>query len=206
MISDANQAEATLLSKARRGSPEALGALLEAHRNYLLVLARIQIGRRLQGKVDAADLVQDVYVEAYRAFERFEGEAENSFLAWLRQILAGQLAHLVRRYYGTKARDVRLEQTLEHELADSSQMLDKGLIDPRTPPAEAVSRYEQSMLLADALARLPSDYRDTIIWRQLEGASFQDVAQRMNRSLDSVQKLWVRALDRLRRELKESAG
>jgi RNA polymerase sigma-70 factor (ECF subfamily) len=128
MRPEQDQTVAALLTEARRGSRDALGALLEAHRNYLTVLARIQIGRRLQGKVDAADLVQDVYVEAHRAFERFEGEAEHSLLAWLRQILAGQLAHLVRRYFGTKARDVRLEQTLEHELADSSQMLDNGLI------------------------------------------------------------------------------
>jgi RNA polymerase sigma-70 factor (ECF subfamily) len=200
MEPDADQT-AALLSQARLGRREALGELLEAHRNYVMVLARIQLGRRLQGKVDASDLVQDVHVEAYRAFERFAGDTRATFLAWLRQILAGQLAHLVRRYCGTQARDVRLEQTLERELADSSQMLDNALIDQRTPPDEAAVRREQGILLADALARLPPDYREAIILRQLEGLSFAEVATRLGRSVDSVQKLWVRALDRLRREM-----
>jgi RNA polymerase sigma-70 factor (ECF subfamily) len=151
--------------------------------------------------VDASDLVQDVYVEAYRAFERFDGNTRNTLLAWLRQILAGQLAHLVRRYYGTQARDVRLEQTLERELADSSQALENALVDPRTPPDKAADRREQCIFLADALARLPPDYREAIILRQLEGLSFADIAIKLGRSVDSVQKLWVRALDRLRREM-----
>jgi RNA polymerase sigma-70 factor (ECF subfamily) len=192
---------AALLSEARLGSRDALGQLLEAHRNHLVLLARIQLGRRLQGKVDASDLVQDVNVEAYRAFDRFAGDTRHTFLAWLRQILAGQLAHLVRRYCGTQARDVCLEQTLERELADSSQMLDNALVDQRTPPDKAAMRREHGILLADALARLPPDYREAIIFRQLEGLSFADIATRLGRSVDSVQKLWVRALDRLRREM-----
>ncbi len=171
--------------------------------NYLMLLARIQIGRRLQGKIEPADLVQDTHLEAYRSFARFRGDTEKAFMAWLRQILAGQLAHLVRRYFGTQARDVNLEQALEQALEHSSHLLDNSLVDPRTPPAEAVARREQTVLLADALSRLPDDYREVIVLRQLEGLSFQETSQRMERSVDSVQKLWVRALDRLRREIGE---
>jgi RNA polymerase sigma-70 factor (ECF subfamily) len=59
-------------------------------------------------------------------------------------------------------------------------------------------RREQAVLLADALGRLPADYREVIILRQLEGLSFPEVARHMNRSQDSVKKLWVRGLARLR--------
>ena len=62
-----------LLVRARAGEPEVLGQLFERFRNYLCVLARVQIGRRLQGKVDASDLVQETFLEAYRDFGQFRG-------------------------------------------------------------------------------------------------------------------------------------
>ncbi|MBI3411970.1 MAG: sigma-70 family RNA polymerase sigma factor [Planctomycetes bacterium] len=134
-----------------------------------------------------------------------EGSTEKTFLAWLRQILAGQLAHLVRRFCGTQARDVNLEHAFAQELEHSSHLLDNSLVDQRTPPGEAVARRERAVLLADALGRLPADYREAIVLRQLEGLSFQNAAERMGRSVDSVQKLWVRALDRLRQEMADYA-
>src|SRR5271154_1640738 len=101
-----------LLNLARSGSESARGQLLERYRNYLSLLARLQIGRRLQGKVDAADLVQETFLEAHRQFTRFRGGTETELTAWLRTILAGVVLHLVRRYFGTQQRDVRLEREL----------------------------------------------------------------------------------------------
>ena len=62
-----------LLQSARAGEGAALGRLLEPYRNYLTLLARLQVGRRLQGKVDASDLVQETFMEAHRDFDRFRG-------------------------------------------------------------------------------------------------------------------------------------
>src|SRR5438552_14819996 len=87
-----------LLGRARTGDRPALGRLLERYRAYLVVLARVQIGRRLQGKVDAADVVQDAFLGAYRDFPQFRGTTEPEFAGWLRQILASLLANLVRYY------------------------------------------------------------------------------------------------------------
>jgi RNA polymerase sigma-70 factor (ECF subfamily) len=188
-----------LLSLAREGNMPALGQLLEMHRNYLTLLARVQIGRRLQGKVDAADLVQEAFLEAYRHFPQFRGTSEEEFVSWLRQILAGNLAHLVRRYYGTQRRDVRLERALAEELNQSSRVLDQGLFAKQSSPSQRAARREQAVRLADALKGLPDDYREVIILRHLEGLSFPEVARRLERTVDSVEKLWVRALDRLRR-------
>src|SRR3954466_489257 len=105
-----------LLGLARAGSGAALGELLELYRSYLALLARLQIGRRLQGKVDAADLVQDTFLEAQSHFAEFRGTVEAELVCWLRQILAGLLGNLVRRYFGTQRRDVRLERELADEL------------------------------------------------------------------------------------------
>ena len=94
-----------LLQLARAGRAAALGQLLEQFSPYLALLARLQIGRRLQGKADAADLVQETFLEAHRNFPRFRGRTEAEFVAWIRQILAGRLALLLRRYLGTQRCD-----------------------------------------------------------------------------------------------------
>jgi RNA polymerase sigma-70 factor (ECF subfamily) len=187
-----------LLQEARGGDAATLGRLLETYRRYLALLARVQIGQRLQGKVDASDVVQETFLEAHQNFPRFRGGSEAEFVAWLRQILAGNLADLLRRYLGAKGRDVRLEREIQDAFDRSSILLDRGLVAQQSSPSQQAVRREQAVILADALEQLPDDYRDVLVLRHLEGLSFPEVARRMGRSLDSVEKLWMRGLARLR--------
>lgn len=193
-----------LLALARDGDGASLGRLLGLYADYLSLLARLQIGRRLQGKVDAADLVQDTFLEAHRHFGQFRGTTEAELVCWLRQILAGLLANLVRKFCGTRRRDVRLERELAQELDHSSRALDQSLIAPQSTPSQQAVRREQAVLLADALERLPDDYREVIILRHLEGLTFAEISRRMGRSVDSVKNLWARALAQLRRVVGEN--
>lgn len=205
MPGDRRQDTDEILHAARAGDVEALGQLLERAHNYLGLLARLQIGRRLQGKVDPEDLIQDVFLTAHDCFDQFRGVTGAEWLGWLRQILASRVADLMRRHFGARARDVRLERELSAELEMSSQALDGGLIDRGPSPSKQASRAEQAMLLADALERLPEDYREVIILHHLEDLPFPEVARRMKRSLDSVKNLWLRALARLRRTLRSGS-
>ena len=190
-----------LLLQAKAGDESALGRLLESYSNYLTLLARVQIGRRIQGKLDAGDVVQETFLEVHRQFGQFRGTTEAEFTAWLRRILAGQLALTLRRYLGTRGRDVNLERELGAQLDQSSQAMDGGLVASTSTPSQHVSKREQAVLLANALDKLPGDYREVIILRHLEALPFAEVAGRMGRSEDSVQKLWVRALASLRRSM-----
>ena len=194
-----------LLQQARSGSPVALGQLLESYSQYLTLLARVQIGRRIQGKVDPADVVQETFLNVHRQFPNFRGTSEGELVAWLRRILAGELALTMRRYLGTKARDLNLEQELGVQLDQSSAALDRGFADPISTPSQRASRREQAVLLAEALGRLPGDYREVIVLRHLEGLSFAEVARRMERTENSVQKLWVRSLASLRGAMEGAA-
>jgi RNA polymerase sigma-70 factor (ECF subfamily) len=187
-----------LLQEARGGDGAPLGRLLELYRRYLTLLARVQIGQRLQGKVDASDIVQETFLEAHRNFGRFRGASEGELVRWLRQILAANLADLLRRYLGTQGRDVRLEREIEDAFDRSSVLLDRGLVAAQSSPSQQAARREQAVVLADALDQLPDDYRDVLVLRHLEGLTFPEVARRMGRSLDSVEKLWMRGLARLR--------
>jgi RNA polymerase sigma-70 factor, ECF subfamily len=190
-----------LLQLARADGGLARGQLLEFYRNYLTLLARVQVSRRLRGKVDAADLVQEAFLEAHRDFAQFRGVTEGALVAWLRQILARTLTDVVRRYVGAQRRDVRLERQLASELDQSSRAFDVALLAKQSTPSQHAVRREQAVLLADALRQLPEEYSEAVILRHMEGLSFPEIARRMSRSLDSVEKLWMRGLARLRRLL-----
>lgn len=203
MIKNPNELESSIeqwLRQARGGDTQALGMLLDNYQNYLIFLARLQIDPRICSKLDPADLVQDTFLEAYEAFPRFRGETEASFLAWLRQILATRLATAVRYYLGTKQRDVRLERNLHVQL-DQSSVFWEHLVSSASTPSLKVSRKETESQLALAMARLPEHYRQVLQMRHTEDLPFAQIAEKMNRSIDSVQKLWVRALAQLKAEV-----
>jgi RNA polymerase sigma-70 factor (ECF subfamily) len=190
-----------LLAQARAGDGEALGRLLEQYRSYLALLARHQLGKRLQGKVESSDLVQDTFLEAQRDFGQFAGRSEGELLAWLRRILATNVANLMHHYYGTQRRNVRLERELVDDLDHSSRALNRGLVATQTSPSQQAARREQAVLLANALEALPANYREILVLRHLEELTFPQIARRTGKSLDSVKNLWARGLGRLRRTL-----
>src|SRR6516225_2281323 len=81
---------------------------LESYRPYLRLLARASLGPRLQAKLDASDLVQDVLKQAVEAREQFRGQSAAELAAWLRQILVRKMANLARDWHRAR-RDVRRE-------------------------------------------------------------------------------------------------
>ena len=174
---------------------------LDRFRPWLVLLARMQLGGRLGTKLDASDMAQQALLEACQALPRFRGSTEAELIAWLRSILAGVLGDAFRRYAATQARDLAREVSLDAELAASSRRLGQLLADTGPSPSAEAARHEQAVRLADALARLPADYREVIVLRNLEGLSHEDVAERMDRAVGAVRMLWMRALARLRQEL-----
>jgi RNA polymerase sigma-70 factor (ECF subfamily) len=193
-----------LLRTARAGDADARGRLLDGYRNYLALLARLQLSRALRGKADPADLVQETFLRAYRDFAQFRGATEAELLGWLRRILATAVANFARHYLGTRGRDARLERQMADELDQSSQALDRGLVARLSSPSEKAQKREQAVALADALELLPPAYGEVIILRHLEELSFPEIARRLGRSLDSVKKLWVRGLAQLRERLEDA--
>ena len=186
-----------LLADARRGEDAALGELLELYRNYLHLLARVGIDRRLRGKMSASDIVQDTFLQARRAFVQFRGGTEQELMGWLRQILVSRLAMVVR-HYRAQRRNVDLERGLEADLQHSATALGQSLVARSPSPSQSATRREQAVLLADALAQLRPNYREVVVLRHLEGMSFAEIAERMNRTVPSVKNLWTRGIVRLR--------
>jgi len=193
-----------LLALARAGDGDALGRLLGTCRSYLKLLAQVQIDRRLSGKTDPSDVVQDTLLYAHQVFPSFRGTSEAELLGWLRRVLASKLKNLVRRYCEVQCRDVHLERRLEEELNQSSCAV-HCLAAPGSSPSHEAMRHEGAARVAEAVTRLPDAYREVIVWRHLQNLPFADVARRMGRSEESVKKLWVRALAALRRTCGDNA-
>ncbi len=190
-----------LLSAAREGDEAARSRVLARYQAWVRLLARMQIDSSFRGKFDPSDIAQQTMLEACRALGKFRGTTEAELLAWLRQILAHVFLHEVRRYRGTQRRDVGREVSLAQTLAESSLRLDALLAGTGPTPSQEVSAREQVVLLADALARLPADYREVLVLRNLEDLPHEEVARRMGRSVGAVRMLWARALARLKAEI-----
>ena len=193
-----------MIALARSGSGEALGQLLELYRGYLRLIAGLQIGEKLQAKVSPSDLIQATFLQASRGFADFRGNSEGELISWLRRILASQLAMELRRYT-TERRNIQLERKMHLDVDQSSVMLGFLAATGRTP-SQSVMRRERAVLLADALAKLPEDYRSIIVQRHLQGRTFADIADASDRSLDSVKSAWRRAIIKLRLALGDGAS
>ena len=195
-----------LLADACSGRTESLGRVLELNRADLALLARAQIGLQLQGRVDASDLVQQTFLDACRDFRHFRGTSHREWVAWLRKILFYNLARVVQRQVAAKKRSTRREVSLNQrvsamERSSGANQIETALVSRWCSPSSQARRREGNACLANQLARLPADYRDVLVLRNLEGLPFPEVARRMGRSAGAVRILWVRAVDQLRRLL-----
>ena len=174
---------------------------LERYRSWLGLIARLQVEPALPRRFDPSDIVQQTLLEAVRDWPKFRGTTGAELAAWLRQILAHVLAHEIRSHGEVRRRAIGREVSLEQALAESSRKLGSALAAPGSSPSEHAARHELELRLADALARLPADYAEVILLRNVEGLPHEEIARRMDRSVGAVRMLWVRALARLRQEL-----
>jgi RNA polymerase sigma-70 factor (ECF subfamily) len=196
-----NMEPEVLIRRAKRGDRQATADLLEEYRNYLLMLAQLQLGKSLRRKLDPADLVQEAYLAACRDFQQFRGASEKELVAWLRSILAHTGAKMIRRYTGTLRRDIDREQHFSDAMDCSAASLSR-LVSPQSTPSKGAVRREAVVVLADKLAELPDHYRQAIMLYHLEGLTIVEVAQRLERSPEATNSLLARALIKLRSLMK----
>jgi RNA polymerase sigma-70 factor (ECF subfamily) len=188
------------LPAAQAGSKEALAQMLEACRGYLLFIAAQELDPVLRVKGGASDLVQETILEAYRDFAGFQG-GEAELLNWLRRLLRNNLANFARRYRDTGKRQMSAEIPLDG--GDSSNLPARTLIGNDSTPSAHAMANEQAEAVEKALQRLPDDYRQVILLRYREELPFEEIGRLMGRSPNAVEKLWLRAVERLRLELEQ---
>lgn len=173
---------------------------LDRYRSYLHVLARMELSPKLAAKMDASDVVQQTMLQAHRAREQFRGDSPAEMAAWLRQILARNLAHAVRDF-GREKRNVFRERSLEASLGHSSLCLERWLAADDSSPSAKVERSEQLFRLTEALDELPESQRESIVLHYFQQQSLAQVAEQLERSPAAVAGLLHRGLKKLREKL-----
>jgi RNA polymerase sigma-70 factor (ECF subfamily) len=170
---------------------------LERYRNYLRLLARLQLDPRLRGKLDPSDLVQQTLLQAHQMREQFRGTTEAEQAAWLRQILVRTLANAARDL-GRLKRDVGRERSLEAAIEESSVRLEAWLASEQSSPSACAEKNEQLLRLAEALEQLSDAQREAVVLHHLRGLSLADLAAHLGRSEGAAAGLLHRGLKRLR--------
>src|SRR5947209_7885865 len=142
-----------LLQQAAQGDQQGWGILLERHRAQLRRMVALRLDRRLQGRIDASDVIQDAYQEASARLPDYLRQPPAPFFMWLRYLTGQKLLELQRRHLGTHMRDADREVSLYRgtlpetsSAALAAQLLGR---DPR--PSEAAVRAEVKVRLQEAL-------------------------------------------------------
>src|SRR5262245_39522905 len=175
---------------------------LERYRSYLRLLAQARLDPRLRSKLDPSDLVQTALLEAYQGLDGFRGRSPEELAAWLRQILARNLANALRDFRRDK-RDVAREQALDGLLAESSARAEAWLAAEQSSPSERAERQEEAVRLAAALEGLPEVTREVVVLRHFHGWALADIARHVGRSAPAVAGLLHRGLAALRERLQQ---
>ncbi len=177
---------------------------LEKFRPYLVLLAQVNWGPGMQGKLDASDLVQETLLAAHRKRSQFRGQTEAEMAAWLRQMLAMEIAD-ARRGFKRGKRDIARERSLEATLDGSLSGLE-ALAAKQSSPSQRAVGHELLLLMAQAILQLPDDQRRAVEWKHLQGLSVGKIAGLMNRTETAVGGLLRRGMTRLRELLIEQRG
>ena len=165
-----------------------LARVFEPYRAFLTLVARRSIGPALAGKVGVSDIVQETFLAAQRCAGTFRGTTELQWRSWLKTILLNHLANQ-RRYHAAEKRRCRGNKEARNVPSEAGTV---------STPSRQLMRQEREVALAEAMSRLPEHYRQVIGWHHHDRLTFVEIAERLGTSPDAGQKLWCRALVRLR--------
>lgn len=166
-------------------------------RGYLRLLARAQLDERLRSKLDPSDIVQQTLLQAHRGIDAFRGESDAEMAAWLRQILAHNLAHAARDF-GRDKRNINQERSLQAAVDASSARLEAWLSAEQSSPSQQAQHNEQVLELCNALEQLPDAQREAVQLHYWQGCTLAEIAERIDRTPAAVAGLLKRGMRKLR--------
>lgn len=194
------QADTLTLSTSPEPAREPGAFDCEAYRSYLYLLARSHIGSRHQARIDSSDIVQQTLLDAHQKAGQFRGNTDAERLAWLKQILANNLADAVRGLARAK-RDVSRERPLDQQLDESFSRAHGWLAAAQSSPSQQAVRAEELLRLAGALRALPEPQREAIVRHHLQGLPLAEVGRQQGKSPAAVAGLLHRGLKQLREQM-----
>jgi RNA polymerase sigma-70 factor (ECF subfamily) len=200
--------EAGLLRSAAAGDPEALRQLFSRYRDRLKRMVHLRLSRRLQGRVDDSDVVQEAYLEIARKLPEYAREPGLPLFLWLRHLTGLKLAEVHRRHLGTQLRDADREVSLHRgglPQADSVSLAAQ-LLGKLTTPSQAAIKAEQRLYVQEALNSMDPLDREVLALKHFEQLSTSEIAQVLGLSKAGAGSRYLRAIKRLREILEQIPG
>jgi RNA polymerase sigma-70 factor (ECF subfamily) len=197
-----------LVRRAADGDEGALRALFGAHRSRLKRMIELRLSRRLSGRVDDSDVLQEAYIEIARKLPDYAREPKLPLFLWMRRITALKLLEVHRRHLGSKVRDADREVTLHRgclPVADSVSLAAQ-LLGALTTPSQAAIKAENRLLVQEALNSMDPTDREVVALKHFEQLSISEIAQVLGLSKAGAGSRYLRAVKRLRSILENIPG
>jgi RNA polymerase sigma-70 factor, ECF subfamily len=208
-VTDGDPGElARLLQQAAGGDQAAMSFLFSAYRERLKRMVHLRLSRRLQGRVDDSDVLQEAFLEAAKRLEEYAREPILPFFLWLRHLTGLKLAEVHRRHLGTQLRDADREVTLHRgglPVADSASLA-AHLLGTLTSPSQAAVKAEMRLIVQEALNAMDPVDREILALKHFEQFSTAEIAQILGLSKAGAGSRYLRAIKRLREVLSQIPG
>jgi RNA polymerase sigma-70 factor (ECF subfamily) len=194
----------------RRGvaDPQVLGRVWEHYRDRLRRVVRLRMDRRLQGRVDPSDVLQEAFLDFQSRAQEYARQPDMPFFLWLRFLVGQRLQLLHRHHLGTQMRDAGREVSLHHGAMPqaTSISLAAQLLGRFTSVTHAVQRAEMQLILQEAINNMDPIDREILALRHFEELSNEETAQVLDIKPSAASSRHIRALKRLRDILKNTPG
>jgi len=197
-----------LLRRAKSGDEAALGTLFAHYRERLRRMVRLRLDRRVYGRLDPSDILQDAYLDVARRFPEYAAAPTVSFYLWLRALTGQRLIDLHRQHLGAQMRDAGREVSLYRGALPqaSSASLAQQLLAGLTSPTQAAIRAEMQIQLQEALNSMDPIDREVVVLRHFEELNNAETAQVLGLETSAASKRYIRAIRRLKAVLDRVPG
>jgi RNA polymerase sigma-70 factor (ECF subfamily) len=199
---------ARLVERAARGDRQAWGRLLDQHRDRLRRMVALRLDHRVQGRVDASDVIQEAYLDASNRLADYVKNPEMPFFLWLRSLVGQRILDQHRRHLGAQARDAGREVSLYRGAMPetTTAALAARLLGRQTSPSQAAIRAERKIRLQEALNSMDPLDREVLVLRHYEQLSNGEAALVLGLDKSAASKRYARALIRLKDILTHMPG
>ncbi len=188
--------EASIIAELKAGSEEAYSWLIEHYHQQVYSL----VYRIVNDPADAADTTQEVFLKVFRGMKRFNGAS--SLKTWMYRIAVHEASNQRRWWFRHKARETSMEPAVDNHIADSAPLGPKDLlVDEGASPFESLIREEIRERVEQELRRVQEPYRTTVILRDLEELSYEEIAEVLETSLGTVKSRLMRGREALKKRL-----
>jgi RNA polymerase sigma-70 factor, ECF subfamily len=199
IMADQEGSDAALISEARSGDQDAMAKLFSKHRKRLRRMVSLRLDRRLQGRIDPSDVLQEAFLDVYRRQAEYVKDPKMPPFLWLRFLTGQRLLALHRKHLGAQMREAGREVSLQKGALPQADSLSLAnlLLGRLTTPSLAAVRAEMQIKLQDVLNAMDPIDREVLALRHFEELSNNETAEVLGLQKAAASNRYVRALKRL---------